>query len=147
VAIVRDIMTTDVVTICEDATVADAAKMMLDRKVSCLPVLDGAGSLVGILTHSNFAPREKDLPFTQHALLVIQGTLTSWRGLDEAYRQIGKALVRDVMTRPVITVGPDAPASQAARLMTEHRIRRLPVVQGGKLVGILTTHDLLKLVQ
>ncbi|MBI4499182.1 MAG: CBS domain-containing protein [Chloroflexi bacterium] len=142
----RDIMTRTVVTIREDQTLAEAARLMLNRKVSCLPVLDRAGDLVGILTHTDFTAQRRHLPFSDTPVLALLGGLTSFREIAEAYRDAGALPVAQVMKRKLITAAPDTPVGEIVEKMVQHEIKRVPVVDAGKLVGIISRHDLLKLV-
>jgi CBS domain-containing protein len=141
----RDLMTTPVITIREDATVAEAARLMLDRDISVLPVLNGSDRLVGILTHSDYGLSPKFRPLVENVYSLF-GSSTTTHHLEETARQIGSKRVGDVMRRDVITVRQDDGIEHVARVMMRSQIHRLPVVDGGKLEGIITRHDLLKLI-
>ena len=143
--IARDIMSSPVITIRENATVAEAARIMLDRDVSALPVLNGSGRLVGILTHSDFGLSPKFRPLVEN-IYTLLGSTTTPRHLEETAHLVGGKQVRDVMRRNIITVQQDANIEHIARLMMRSQIHRLPVVEDGKLVGIITRHDFLKLI-
>jgi len=116
---VRDVINTDVLTISAGATVDEAVHLLVDNHISGLPVVDEQERLVGIVS--------------EYQLLE---TLFS--------PEIRKMLVRDVMTKDVLTVTPNTMLSDAASLMVTHRIRRLPVVDDGKIAGIVSRHDLLR---
>lgn len=118
-----DVMQPSVLTIPFTATTADAARMMEERDVGCLIVTDGGG-VVGILT-------ERDL---------LRKVMA---GGGEA-RQVR---VSEIMTREVLTASPGTPLGRAVSLMAEKRIRRLPVVENGRLVGIVTATDILVEIQ
>ena len=141
----RELMTTPVITIREDATVAEAARLMLDRDVSVLPVLNGSDKLVGILTHSDFGLSPKFRPLVENVYSLL-GASTTTHHLEETARRVGGKKVGDVMRRHVITVHQDDGVEHIARVMMRSQIRRLPVVDGGKVVGIITRHDFLKLI-
>lgn len=143
--IAKDLMTTPVVTIEETATVGDAARLMLDRDVSALPVLDSDGRIVGILTHSDFGLSPKYRPLVENIYNLL-GSSTTPENLEATARQAGSKRVRDVMRRNVVTMQPDASVEDIARLMMRCQIHRLPIVEDGKLVGIITRHDFLKLI-
>jgi acetoin utilization protein AcuB len=135
---VKDVMSRQPVTIDPEAPVGTALEVMRSRHVRHLPVLDEAGTLVGILTdrdlrHAAFAPALQEyLPVS---------------ALRRA-RQLGEALenlrVRDVMTWAVLTTTPEAPLMYAALVMFESRVGSLPVLEGTRLVGLLTEQDVLK---
>ena len=141
----RDIMTSPVITIRQDASVAEAAKLMLDRDVSALPVLDDSERLAGILTHSDFGLSPKFRPLVDNIYSLL-GSTTTPEHLEETAHQVGKRQVREVMRRNIITVPEDASIEHIARLMLRSQIHRLPVVTDGRLVGIVTRHDFLKLI-
>jgi len=141
----RDLMTTPVITIGEKDTVAQTARLMLDRDVSALPVLDGAERLVGILTHADFGLSPKFRPLVDNVYSLL-GATTTPEHLAETARHVGDKYVRDVMRRNVISVRLDDGVEHVARLMMRYQIHRLPVLDNGKLVGIITRHDFLKLI-
>ena len=141
----KDMMTAPVVTIGEDESVAAAARLMLDRDVSALPVVNDGGKLVGILTHSDFGLSPKFRPLVENVYSLL-GATTTPQHLEETAHQVGNKRVRDVMRRNVITIKPDEGVENIARLMMRSQIHRLPVVEDGKLLGIVTRHDFLKLI-
>lgn len=118
---VVEIMTHTPVTIREDATAHDAAGLMRDKEIGSLVVVE-AGKPMGIVT-------ERDL-------------VTKVAASD---KQPSRVLVRDIMSSPVVAVHPDEEVAEAARLMSQRKIRRLPVVQEGKLVGIITENDIVRI--
>lgn len=121
---------TPIITITPDMSVPDALRLMRDKKIRRLPVLDAQGKLVGIVS-------DKDL------LLVAPSpatTLAIWEITD----LLSKLKVEKVMTRDVITVTEDTPLEEAARIMADRKIGGLPVMQAGRLVGIITETDLFK---
>ncbi len=118
--IVREYMSTDVAVIGADKTVADAANEMINRRVHGLPVVEDE-RLVGIIS-------------TFDLLLVI--VLKDFRGYTP---------VKNIMAKDPITIYPDAPIAEALHLMVEKNIRRLPVVEKGVLVGMLSLYDLARI--
>jgi CBS domain-containing protein len=137
----QDVMTTKVVTVAPDTPVTEIAKLLLERQISAVPVVSDDRQLVGIVS-------EGDLT---HGL-GQEGAKRSW-WLDllaspqtraEAYLKGHGRLAWDVMTRPVISVTPDTPLPEIARLLEAHRIKRVPVLRDGELVGIVSRADLLR---
>lgn len=135
---VRDVMARNPVTIEPETTVGTALDVMRAKHVRHLPVVDEAGTLMGLVTdrdlrHAAFAPA------VQEYLSVRARRLA---------RQLGETLenlrVRDVMTWAVVTTGPETPVLSAALIMFESRVGSLPVIERGRLVGLLTEQDVLK---
>ncbi len=141
---VRDIMSSPVVTIRDDATVEEAAQLIVERVTSCLPVLDDQGRLVGILSHTDFGFHRRFLPMADH-LYTLMGSWVSPETLEEVARTVSSKRVKEVMSHPVVTVQEDAPIAEVADLMLRRNINRLPVMRGKELVGIVTRHDFIKL--
>ena len=127
---VRDYMTLNPVTINADTSVPDALRLMSEKKVRRLPVLDGHGKLVGIVS-------DKDL---LHASPSPATLLSVWEIPDI----LSKLKVERVMTTQVVTVGENTPLEEAALIMADRRIGGLPVMRGEELVGIITETDLFK---
>lgn len=143
--IAKDLMTTPVVTIEETSTVETAARLMLDENISALPVLNSDGKVMGILTHSDFGLSPKFRPLADNVFSML-GSTTTTRHLEETANKVGGKLVRDVMRRHVITASQDTDMEHISQLMLRANIHRLPIVEGDKLVGIITRHDFLKLI-
>jgi CBS domain-containing protein len=113
------IMTPNLVTVRPEDSIEEAVKLLLENEISGLPVVDDAGKLVGVIT--------------EFALLAV------------AYdRRVKDHTVRQHMTRDLITVELDAPIRRVADLCIVHRIRRLPVTDEGRLVGVIARRDVLR---
>ncbi len=118
---IRDLMTSNPTTIEPDKTVVDAAKLMDDEDAGLIPIVEGQ-KLVGTITDRDIAIR-----------VVAEG------------KDPQSAKVRDVMTSRLVTVDPEQDLDEALRLMAEHQVRRLPVVEeDGKIVGIVAQADVAK---
>lgn len=138
---VSDIMTPNVLSVPPDESVVTAARLMLQKQISGLPVIDDRGHLVGIVTEGDFLRRAETGTARQRPRW-IEFFMGVGRLADE-YVQLSGRKVSDVMTHEVQTVPPDAPLEQAVRLMERHNIKRVPVVDNGKVIGIITRADLL----
>ncbi len=138
----RDIMTTEIVTVAPSTPVSAIASLLVERKISAVPVVDD-GQLVGLVSEGDLMHREET------------GTETrpSWwselfRAPDDRARAYLKAHGQNaaaVMTADLHTVGPDTDMEEVASEMSRHRVKRLPVVEKGKLLGIVSRADLLRL--
>lgn len=144
--LVRDIMQTKVITIRPEATVKEFAELLRHEKVGGAPVVDASGHLVGIATDGDLMALDADLHFPHYiqfldSLIYIQ----SQKKFEERLRKAAAATVEDVMTKDVFTVKPDDLARKAATIMSDHGIGRVPVEVDGKVEGIVTRHDVLRL--
>jgi len=128
--LVREWMTSPPITITPDITVPDALRLMHEKKIRRLPVLDRHGKLIGIVSDS-------DLLYASPSPV---SSLSVW----EVHYLLGRLKVEEVMTRQVITVTEDAPLEEAACIMADNKIGGLPVMRDGELVGIITETDLFK---
>lgn len=137
---IEEIMTRKVITVRPGATIHEAAQLMVDHGVNGLPVVDEGGRVVGIVSEGDLIlrqrPRER-IPWWR--LFFGDG-----EQLARDYQKAHGTIVAEVMTRSVICVDPNLPIESAALILDERRISRLPVVAGGKLVGILSRGDLIK---
>ena len=127
---VRERMTPNPVTITKDTSVSDALRLMREKKVRRLPVLDGRGQLVGIVS-------DNDLLYASPSPVT---SLSVW----EIHELLYKLKVEKVMTKKVITVTEDTPMEEAALIMADNKIGGLPVMSGKKMVGIITETDVFK---
>lgn len=137
-----DLMTSFVVTVRPDATIEYAAQLMLQYRISGLPVTDGDGALLGIITESDLLRRAETGTEKRHArwvsLLIGPGRLA------QEYVHAHGRKVGDVMTERVTTVTPQTPISDlVVALMETKRVKRLPVVEQGRLVGIVSRADVM----
>lgn len=140
--LVREIMNSPPVTIRGTATIRQAARLMLDNHISGLPVIEKDGSLIGIVTEGDFLHRAELDTERQHSWLfdVLGSTGTK---ADEYVRSHGRK-VDEVMSWPVRVVSPQASVAHAVTLMERYNVKRLPVVDGGVLVGVIARSDLIR---
>ena len=135
-------MCVDIKTCNKDTSVKDIATIMCFNKISGLPVVDEDNNVVGIVS-------EKDIlcsMFPDMQELVESGSKPDFEEMEKDYSSILDKNVDDIMTRSVATVTPDMPILRAASMMWLRKIRRIPVTEGSKLVGILSMGDVHKAV-
>jgi CBS domain-containing protein len=135
-----DIMTLGAATIGPDTSLAEAARVMLQYGISGLPVVDIDGKLVGIVTEGDFL-RRRETGTERHRPRWLEFLVGPGRLADEYVHSHGRK-VNDVMTRDVVTVGEDTSVDEIVRLMERHRVKRLPVVRDGRIVGIVSRANL-----
>ena len=135
---VQDVMTKMPMTIDPEAPVETAVAVMRERRMRHLPVVDAEGRLVGIVTDRDLRSAMFGSALVEHLPAEHDGRL---RALTATLNDVR---VSHVMTWQVVTIGPQAPVAQAAAIMAKFRVGSLPVTEGGRLVGIVTEHDVLK---
>lgn len=139
---VSSLMSTPAITVSASTPLRDAALLMLDKHVGGLPVVDGNGVLVGIITESDFLRRgEIGSEKTRSRWLSF---FTSPGKMAEEYVLAHGRKVEEVMTRTVRTVSSSATSAEAAAIMEKHGVKRLPVVDEGRIVGILSRTDFMR---
>ncbi len=137
-----DIMTGDVLTVNGDASVLDAARTMLRHRVSGVPVVDWNGKLSGMLTEGDLLHRA-ETGTERHRAHWLELLLGPGRAAAD-YTAAHAHKVSEVMTDQVVSIAPDTTLEQAAALMERHKVKRLPVVANGKLIGIVSRADFLR---
>ncbi len=140
----HQIMTKDVMTVTPHTSIEDAARIMLRTHVSGLPVLDDAGKLVGIVSESDFL-RRSEIGTGRKRPAWLQFLIGPGRAATDFVRERGRK-VEDVMTENPITVGEETALEELVRLMEKNGIKRLPVMSGNTLKGIVTRSNLLQAV-
>ncbi len=137
----HDVMTWGAISIEADAPAMQAAQLMLQNKISGLPVVDAQGSLVGIVTEGDFL-RRGELGTKRQRPRWLEFLIGPGRLAAEYVRACGRK-VSEIMTPDPHTITEDTPLEEVVQLMERHRIKRLPVVEGGKPVGIVSRANLL----
>lgn len=138
----RDVMVSPVITVHPNATVQEVAKIFLERRISAVPVVDDHGHLVGIVSEGDLMHRSETGTERQHAWW-----LRPFLGTDVFASEYIKAhgrKVADVMVADVITAEPETPLHEIAAMLEKNSIKRVPIVKGGQLVGIITRANLVQ---
>ncbi len=139
---VAQLMTSPVVAIERSASIADAAKLMLGSRISGLPVVDADKRLVGVVTEGDFL-RRGELGTTIKRPRWLEFVLSPDKLAGEYAHTYGRK-VDEVMSGDVVTVSPGASLEDLVNLMTSHKIKRIPVVDEGKLIGIVARSDVMR---
>ncbi len=143
--LVREVMTPNPITVTADMEIFKAAKILLDQRINGLPVVDEAGKLVGILCQSDIIAQQKKLPVPSlFSFLDGYISLSSMKGIEKEVRKIAATAVADAMTPNPVTVGPDTKIETVAALMVDHNCHTLPVVEDGRVVGVVGMEDILR---
>ncbi|HLY55315.1 MAG TPA: CBS domain-containing protein [Stellaceae bacterium] len=139
---IAELMTSPVVTIRPETSIAEAARLMLDRHVSGLPVVNAEGALVGILTEGDLI-RRVELGTEPHRPRWVEFFGSTGRHAEEYVLTHGRK-AGEIMTSEVVTIGEDASLTDAVSLMDKRHIKRLPVLAGGRVIGIVSRSDLVR---
>ena len=138
-------MTTDVLTVSPGTSISELSKLLENRKIGGVPVVDKDGRLVGVITQNDLVERARDLELPPainildfHIYLQIPSHL-----FHKVEKMLGTT-VGDCMTENPVTVAPDTPVSKVAALMAKQKVHTIPVVEGTKLVGIIGKMDLVR---
>jgi CBS domain-containing protein len=143
----RDLMTKDVVVVSPDTPIHDVARLLLARAISAVPVVDGSGIPIGIVSEGDLIGRagaDRDMRRDWWLALLAEGETLSADFLSSLHKPVQTA--RDVMSAPLVTVDEAADVREIARLLTTYRIKRVPVVRDGRIVGIVSRADILRTV-
>ena len=139
----RDIMTTNVHTVRRDTPVRDVIRLLLERRISGVPVVED-GRVIGIISEGDLILRERAQRPRGGMAYLAQQLFEDHAKLAEEFRKAHGLVAEDVMTRDVITVRSGTPVEEIAHLMAERHIKRVPVVDDDRLVGIVSRADVLK---
>jgi len=148
---VRDVMASNPFTLPPNASVAAAAVALSESRIGGCPVVDASGRVVGMLTEANILEalktQHKELkvlmpPEISFAISFVEVVRT--KEAVSAFAEVGEWPIERIMTREVVHLAPEDDVEEAIQLMAKHRIHRVPVLETGRLVGILTRTDILK---
>ena len=142
---VKEIMTRDIITLTPETDITEAARLLLENHINGAPVVDAAGVLVGILCQSDLIAQQKKLPIPS-LFSFLDGfiALTSMKQLEKEAQKIAATTVAEAMSRDPVTVKPDSQIETVAALMVDHSFHTLPVVEEGRLVGVVGKEDILR---
>ena len=141
----RDVMTRAVVSVSPETPTRSVAKLLLEKGISAVPVVDAGGAPVGMVSEGDLIGRnatEWEARRDWWLELLAEGTNLAQEFLDQV--KAADRPVRAVMTAPVITIEEDTRIEVIARVLEEHRIKRVPVVRDGRIVGIVSRADLIR---
>ena len=141
----QNIMTSEVITVKENATVRELAALLLTNNISGAPVVDDAGKVIGVVTESDliFQNKKVHLP-TAFAILDAFVFLERPEKMEMELKKIAGSKVGDICSRKLISVGPETELEELATLMAEKKIHTLPVMSEGRLVGVVGKSDIIR---
>jgi CBS-domain-containing membrane protein len=141
----KDIMTQTVITISPDADITAAVRLLLDKDVNGLPVVDAEGGLVGIICQSDLVRMQKNLPMPS-LFTLLDGflPLSSTALMEAEVKRIAASKVSDAMTANVVSISPETTIDDIATLMVDKQLHTLPVTDQGRIVGVVGKKDVIK---
>lgn len=141
----KDIMTKELITVSPEAEIVYATKLLLENRINGVPVTNETGKLVGILCQSDLIAQQKKLPVPSF-FSFLDGiiTLTSMKHFEKEVQKIAAITVAQAMTPNPVAVRPDTDIEAVAALMVDNNFHTIPVVDEGKLVGIVGKEDILR---
>ncbi len=142
--LVKDIMTAQVITVSTDFGVHELADLLIENDISGAPVVDEQGNYLGLVTEESviFKDKKLHLPTVLHLLTGFLAFGVS--RTEEEIKKISGSAVADIMDKDAVTVGPRTPVEEVATMITEKKIHYFPVVEGGRLLGVVTRRDVLR---
>ncbi|MBL8796255.1 MAG: CBS domain-containing protein [Planctomycetia bacterium] len=140
---VQELMIRPVVVVREHATLEEIAQLMLQRRIGSVPVVDDRGKLCGIVTDSDFMPREYRAPFELKGWAYLFGFQMLRDKIQRIYENSRTRTAAEIMSFPVITATEDAEIDAVVNTMLAYQVHHIPVVRGGVPVGMVARHDLL----
>ncbi len=144
----RDIMTKEIVSVTLGTSLKDLAKIFVETRFSNLPVLDDAGNLVGIISETDLIEQHKPLHIpTVMTIFDWVFTVGSEKRFQEEVDRVTAATVGELYRKDPVTCSPDATVRELAGLMSQHKVHLLPVVEDGKMVGVLARLDLIRVME
>jgi CBS domain-containing protein len=140
-----DIMTRNIISVTPDTGITEVARLLLERHINGVPVVDEKGMLVGIICQSDLIAQQKKLPLPSFFnLLDIFIPISSPGKIDREVEKISAFRAEQAMTHDPVTVNPDTNLEEIAAIMVNRNLHTIPVVEKGKLVGIIGKEDVLR---
>jgi len=141
----KDIMTRDVVTVRESLSVRDLARILSEKKISGAPVMDAEGTIIGVVTENDLIDQTKKVHIpTVMAFFDSFVFLENPDRLEKDLKKMAASTVADICTREVVMVDQNTPLDELATLMSEKNVHTLPVMDMGKMVGIIGKSDIIR---
>lgn len=139
---VRDVMTRTVISVTPETPLKDVARLLVEQGISGIPVVGPDGAVLGVVSEADFLVKEQGADAVHHrAFARLLGETAETRA---QLAKVAAATAGEAMTTPAVTIAATRPLAEAAAVMVDRQINRLPVIEGGELVGIVTRADLLR---
>lgn len=141
----KDIMTEEVITVHPEMEIVKAAKLLLEHHINGLPVVDKEGRLVGIICQDDLIAQQREIPLPSFFILLDSFIpLTSQKNIEKEVQKMAAITVSEAMTPDPITIDPETSLEEISTLMVKNNIHTLPVLDQGKIVGVVGNEDILR---
>jgi CBS domain-containing protein len=142
---VADVMTSDVITVTPETSLRELAEILSGKNINGVPVIDDEGDVIGVVSESDLVERNKPLHIP--TVFVILDSIipleNPWR-MQKEFKRLTATKVGDIYSKPAVCVEPDTDITEVARIMSEKGIHTLPVVDRGKLIGVIGKGDVIR---
>ena len=142
---VADVMTRDVITVTPETPLRELASILSEKHINGVPVVDDKGNVLGVVCESDLVNQNKPLHIPT-VFVILDSVIpleNPWR-LQKEFKRLAATTVGDIYSRPAVSVEPDTDLSEVARIMSERKLYTLPVIEGGKLVGVVGKADVIR---
>ena len=142
---VADVMTRDVITVTPETPLRELARILWEKHINGVPVVDDEGDLLGVVCESDLVNQNRPLHIPT-VFVILDSVIpleNPWR-VEKEFKRITATTVGEIYSHPAVTVGPDADLTEVARIMSEKKIYTIPVVDRAKIVGILGKADVIR---
>jgi CBS domain-containing protein len=142
---VADVMTRDVITVTPETTLRELASILSEKHINGVPVVDDKGNVLGVVCESDLVNQNKPLHIPT-VFVILDSVIpmeNPWR-LQKEFKRLAATTVGDIYSQPAVSISPDTDLSEVARIMSERRLYTLPVIEGGKLVGVVGKADIIR---
>lgn len=144
--LVKELMVSPVITVKSNNTLEHVAKIMIKNRIGCLPVVDKEGKMLGIITEAEFTAEKSTFPFSRVNAPKLFGKWMLKENIEDMYKSAKTMKAEEIMNTSYVYVDKDDSVFDLLNTMIDNNVFRMPVLKDGKPVGIITRHDLLKLI-
>lgn len=144
--LVKELMVSPVITVKSNNTLEHVAKIMIKNRIGCLPVVDNEGKMLGIITEAEFTAEKSTFPFSRANAPKLFGKWMLKENIEDMYKSAKTMKAEEIMNTSYVYVDKDDSVFDLLNTMIDNNVFRMPVLKDGKPVGIITRHDLLKLI-
>ncbi len=142
---VADVMTRDVITVTPDTPLRELASILSEKHINGVPVVDEKGNVLGVVCESDLVNQNKPLHIPT-VFVILDSVIpleNPWR-LQKEFKRLAATTVGDIYSRPAVSVDPETDLSEVAQIMSKGKVYTLPVLEGGKLVGVVGKADVIR---